>query len=489
MKKIAKEEWLEIVFYVFILTVWLAWAWIMPFNEGPDEYMRSRIVEYIVEYGKLPTGYQQEIMDYSWGFTYAFRPILPQILEAGFARVGMLFTSDAFSLLFAGRLSSILCGLVFAGYVRTIAKKLFDRSGIQWLFTLLTVCLPQATFLFTYLNCDSMALMAAAMIVWYLLKGMNDSFSIPVCLKLAVSFSICILSYYNAYGFLITGALVFFGYYLEKNRQGGHCWKEFWAKGVLILGVVLLLSGWWFVRNYFLYDGDILGLKTQDEYAEKYAMDILKPSNRQTYQNQGHSMLYMLFRSDFVSSVVKSFIGVLGPLWYALRWWMYAGYGMIFGAGLIGLLAEAAVRLHSRKRRKECENGAAARLNYRRLFWHIGLIVAIVVPNVLNFWYSYATDYQPQGRYSMPMLIPFMYYITLGLYFLIRWIGERAGALARRILTVGTTLVCLWIAGCALFCVVKIMWPAYKDVEDKSVVKVYTMAELYGEEWEERLGQ
>ena len=40
----------------------------------------------------------------------------------------------------------------------------------------------------------------------------------------------------------------------------------------------------------------------------------------------------------------------------------------------------------------------------------------------------------------------------------------------------------------ALFCVVKIMWPAYKDVEDKSVVKVYTMEELYGEDWEERVG-
>ena len=35
----------------------------------------------------------------------------------------------------------------------------------------------------------------------------------------------------------------------------------------------------------------------------------------------------------------------------------------------------------------------------------------------------------------------------------------------------------------------KIMWPAYKDVEDKSVVKVYTMEELYGEDWEERTGQ
>lgn len=89
---------------------------------------------------------------------------------------------------------------------------------------------------------------------------------------------------------------------------------------------MLILAGWWFVRNYFLYDGDILGLKTQDQYAEHYAMDILKPSNRRTYQNQGYSMVYMLFRSDWAASVLKSFIGVLGPLWYALRWWMYVGY-------------------------------------------------------------------------------------------------------------------------------------------------------------------
>ena len=258
MKKITKEKWLEILFFAFILLIWLSWAWILPFNEGPDEYMRSRIVEYIVEYGKLPTGYQQEIMDYSWGFTYGFRPILPQIAEALFVRAAMLFTSDAFSLLFAGRLCSVLCGLVFAGYVRAIARKLFGRPAVQWLFTLLTVCLPQAAFLFTYLNCDSVALMATAMIVWYLLRGMEDGFSVPTCLKLAVSFSICILSYYNAYGFLITGAVVFFGYYLEKNRRGEHCWKEFWKKGILILAVVLILSGWWFVRNYFLYDGDIL---------------------------------------------------------------------------------------------------------------------------------------------------------------------------------------------------------------------------------------
>ena len=52
---------------------------------------------------------------------------------------------------------------------------------------------------------------------------------------------------------------------------------------------------------------------------------------------------------------------------------------------------------------------------------------------------------------------------------------------------IGVADACLSVmAGCALFCVVKIMWPAYREVEDKSVVRVYTMEELYGEDWEEK---
>ena len=41
--------------------------------------------------------------------------------------------------------------------------------------------------------------------------------------------------------------------------------------------------------------------------------------------------------------------------------------------------------------------------------------MAIVIPNFLNLYASYAVDYQPQGRYSMPMLLPFQYFITLGI--------------------------------------------------------------------------
>ena len=39
---------------------------------------------------------------------------------------------------------------------------------------------------------------------------------------------------------------------------------------------------------------------------------------------------------------------------------------------------------------------------------------ALLIPNYLNAYYSYSSDFQPQGRYSMPMLIPLMYFVTKG---------------------------------------------------------------------------
>ena len=54
-------------------------------------------------------------------------------------------------------------------------------------------------------------------------------------------------------------------------------------------------------------------------------------------------------------------------------------------------------------------------------------MVAVVLPNALNVWYSYSNDYQPQGRYSMPMLVPFMYYVVRGVGFFGTRVQERWG--------------------------------------------------------------
>jgi len=41
--------------------------------------------------------------------------------------------------------------------------------------------------------------------------------------------------------------------------------------------------------------------------------------------------------------------------------------------------------------------------------------MCVVLPLILYLRYCYATDYQEQGRYLLPALIPAMYYVTKGL--------------------------------------------------------------------------
>lgn len=484
VKRFSKDIYAEMFLFVFVFGTWLFWAFILPLNEGPDENMRLQIVQFILKYGKLPTGDQKEIMDYTWGFTYAFRPILPQMLEALFIRTAMIFTRDAFALLFAGRLVSVLSGAVFFWYVRALGDMLFEKKSLRWMFLLLNVCLPQSGFLFAYLNCDSMALAASAMILYYLLKGMRDAFSIRTCAWLGVSLSICVLSYYNAYGFLLTAFLIFSGFFLKRAGKGEPCRGEFWRKGLFICGIVLVLSGWWFVRNYILYDGDFLGLRTQEECAEQYALDMFKPSGRRNCINMGISMTDMLFRSNWVLLVFKSFVGVLAPLTEAHRAWIFAGYGLLFlagGTGVLGECAQAPGRRYAAKNRESAEEKRKT-ADVSQVMFHAGLVVAVLLPNVMNIWYSYSNDYQPQGRYSMPMLVPFMYYVTRGIGFWGRRLASGWRSRGARAVKISGYAVCLWMAVVLGYCTARIMWPAYRNVEDKTEVRVYTMEELFGVE-------
>ena len=78
--------------------------------------------------------------------------------------------------------------------------------------------------------------------------------------------------------------------------------------------------------------------------------------------------------------------------------------------------------------------------------FHWGLVIALVLPNLLNIYNSYVNDYQPQGRYSMPMIIPFMYFITKGYSFLFERVrgGERIGRIICGVVCAGMTVFLLY---------------------------------------------
>ena len=86
-----KERVCEILFLVLVFCFLFIWAAKAPFNSSPDEEMRYRVSEYIMNHGSLPDGRDPEIRNPNWGISYAFNPYISCILAALFGKVTTLF--------------------------------------------------------------------------------------------------------------------------------------------------------------------------------------------------------------------------------------------------------------------------------------------------------------------------------------------------------------------------------------------------------------
>ena len=60
---------------------------------------------------------------------------------------------------------------------------------------------------------------------------------------------------------------------------------------------------------------------------------------------------------------------------------------------------------------------------WKRIFFHANMFFCMAMPFFILVYYSYATDFQRQGRYLMPMIIPLMYYVVRGYQKLLDWRG------------------------------------------------------------------
>lgn len=419
--------------YLIYIIVALSMVFIQPFGNPPDEYNRFLIPEYIMNHGTLPNGYDEEIRIYGYGFSYAFQPILPYMLQGYTMRLVSMFTDSPEILLYTGRLVNFFLGLIMVHFVLKLSRKWFADERLSGLFALLILFLPQSLFVHTYINTDSCCMLSIVIMLYGLTKGIEEKFSKASCIYLSIGIILCALSYYNAYGYILSCILLFITFYL--SRQNGHVrfnTKPFLKQGLFISTLVLLGIGWWFVRSYLLYDGDFLGLNSRDYCASLYALPEYHPDTRNTYQNQGLSIFHMLFESDFIDLSTISFIGAFGAMNIVTSIWIYRFYKVLFG---LGILTAVFFSLYSFKLKQETNastqaiyrnNIFLAKLSKERpayaVFFHANMVFCIVMPVFLSIYYSYTTDFQPQGRYLLPMLVPFGYYCVSGIGKLFRFL-------------------------------------------------------------------
>lgn len=459
-----------------------------PFGNPPDEYNRYLIPQYIAENGALPNGYEESIRIGGYGFSYGFQPILPYMFQGYAMRFMTLFTSSEAALLYTARAVNLLLGLCTAWVILLLSKKWFRDRRFGWLFAYLTTFLPQSIFVHTYVNTDSCCMLSIAVMLYGLTLGLESGFSRRSSLILSAGIILCALSYYNAYGYILSCILLFTAFYL--SAPSGHIrfdLKSFLKKGIFISVIVLLGIGWWFIRSAILYEGDFLGLQARHECASLYAIPEFHPDTRVTWQNQGYSFWDMMVRSDFWTLSVMSFIGVYGPMTITTSIWVYRFYKALFLLGL-GFCVFLPVR-----RTAEAKGLHSKRRAFRR-FYHINMLFCILMPLFLSLFYSYTTDYQPQGRYLLPALLPVCYYAVHGLekaWLLLTGLtedrrktfpkeedslkegaslkkgrpsltGKAASSSQSRLLTCAVTLACMIIIGLLLLTVYGYAFPYYE---------------------------
>lgn len=411
----------------------LAGALLLPTDQCPDEAGRLLLSDWISAAGRLPTGGEKEILIDGWGFSYALRPYLSAIVGAAFKSAVALFTDSPRALLAASRMCSVLSVTGCCIFCLRLGGLLLERRSSALLFASLVCFLPQVMFLGMYQNNDSLSLFAVSMMLYYMVEGRRQKWPVKSCVGLAAGISIGLLSYYSIYGWILMCAFFCIASVL---LDGGIFDKKglILKRGMLIAGLCFLFAGWFFLRNYFVLDGDVFGL-----FSELRSREHFRPLGYVRYdyvclRDSGISIIdFLKFRdSEWIRLTAQSFVGVFGYMIHYLPLELYRAYGAVLACGTLLALVNAI-------RQKQCKMDGLLLLT---------MVVSIGITLALHFWQSYARDYQPQGRYVISLSLLFGYVIACGLDRIalpVRRRGKEVGALAPSVaLTVIWLLLFAW---------------------------------------------
>lgn len=407
-----RTEKAEFIYLFFCFLLYFFWSTVKELNYGPDEGMRYLIPEYIFRTGLLPDGWDPELRNELWGFSYAFYPtFLGPLLSAACMKVVSLVTENAHALVIAARFPGVVCGTGTVCMAFRIGKRMFGKRG-AWIFAAGLSMIPQFVFLTSYVNYDILCIFGSSLVLLAWVSVYQDGWNRKNGLLLAAGIIVVALTYYNGYGWILCSMVLFAWSWIRNVRDRAQR-HRLTGIGVMICLIVLAGIGYFFIRNAVLYDGDFLGMRTLSESAEKYAVPEWKPGRRETPCSMGMSVPEMLVTREWTGTpwIVKLFVTFVGAFGFAdvfLPLWVYGIYALLFAVMAIGVIF-VFIRWKKEQKRISPQEREKTRVFY-------GLLGAVfLIPPVLCVYYSYAVDYQPQGRYCYPMILVFFLFGTKGI--------------------------------------------------------------------------
>jgi 4-amino-4-deoxy-L-arabinose transferase-like glycosyltransferase len=316
------------------------------------------------------------------------------------------------------RLASVLMGLVTVALVIAIGWQLFgEYPWIGLLAGALTAFMPQFLFISGAINNDNLLAMATTGLWWQTLRAMAHPRRWQNWAYAGIWLAVALLAKSSAAAAGLVVGLTLAACALRGRSLG------LFLRGAAALALpVLVLAGWWFVRNQILY-GDPLGWTVFQEVYRTVMRTVPL-----AWDDVRH----------FFATQIDSFAGVFG--WMNVRA-APPFYRIARFAGLLGLIGLVPFFARYRRELSGYQWAGLGFLAFTILAQEGALLWAIRRFN--ESWY--------QGRYLFPVIGAIMIFLSLGI----------AGWLPRRRAALPVTALILALVGVAIYVPLHVIAPAY----------------------------
>lgn len=233
----------------------------VPMVEAPDEFSHFWVIKFLVQHAHLPD--KDEVLA---GTVSSFYGTLPQF---GYVpHVLFAWMLPFLDLSLSARFGSLLMGWICLCLSYFLGRELFPESKLcANALPLMLLFHPQFVLVCAYSNTDSTtcALTTGTLLLLCRLIKRGARWQQSILLGFLLAWTV--LSKYSALGMLPTTLFALAACFFIHKTPAMQILK-------FLLGLIATFfgcSGWWFVRNYFMYDHDFLGTRIMYmRWAETY---------------------------------------------------------------------------------------------------------------------------------------------------------------------------------------------------------------------------
>lgn len=392
----------------------LLFIFMVPMVEAPDEFAHYWVLKFICEHLALPS--PQDVIDGGPSAVYGSMPqlgYLPHIVTAKLLPFGDISLTPRFG--------SLIMGLVTIAVAYFLGEELFGaRLLLARALPLLVVFHPQLVLVHSYSNNDATTCALASLTLLLAVRTLKMGPKLSRSVTMGALLGWIALAKYSGLAVLPIALLAV----AAAGWLHGTGLVASLGNIAALCAVPVLTSGWWFMRNYQIYHGDILGTQTM-----RHSWSITYKRPLDFYMTPWQ----VVKQKPWWRSSFYSFWALFGYMSKFLYRPLYLLYFLFVSCSALGGIINLV------RGKQEPPQGPSGRLALvdTCVWWMFALCFLFNLAGMV--WASTVNLGGPQGRYLFASELPAMALIILGL----TQFGPRLGNRLVLALVIYNALVCI----------------------------------------------